>query len=512
MSWNYDRSDERVKKHLDEMGEIEIKPMAREMNLDNLSETVCRDIFGAHVYAEIRNLAELVGELTEPADRQRLIQATHIYQREIARIASAVGAVRIHFQGGRVHLLVYRPINDASEIAAKATLAQLIIDRFGVIFSEEFGDLKDLAIRSGADMGQAIGTRNGTTGDRELLFLGAPANHAAKLMNPGAAARRLTETIFVELDDELGAWARPEDDGDNYRLMRPSAEALEGLLKDRDIEWSAEECRQRVIDDQAAYPADDAGLSGADARIDFDSLSYTNSKLVDGATIYADVSGFTAYIDAAMTDDEKRQALRALHAIRKEMARVIKDDFAGVRVQYQGDRAQGLFHIPRDDASAINNEAVSAAVGLQSSFELVLKSRLPQISHLGLAVGISRGDTIAAKLGERGHRDRICLGQEVLRAEANEELVDAGEIGISSNVREGLSPTLADFFKWRPASNCYVASGLTQDKVDLAEVGKAYDAGKPVYAAPTLSGVTITPQPQPHAQPIKPAASWSDEV
>ena len=61
MAWNREESDRRVRKHLDEMGEIEIKPYTREMDLDNLTETRCRSIHGAHVYAAIRNRAALVG-------------------------------------------------------------------------------------------------------------------------------------------------------------------------------------------------------------------------------------------------------------------------------------------------------------------------------------------------------------------------------------------------------------------------------------------------------------------
>ena len=99
MTWNYDESLARVQKHLDEMGAIEIKPMVREMDLDNLSETVCRDINGAHVYCEIANLSALVATATDKPTRQRLVQAVHLYQREVARIADA--AARAHPIPGR---------------------------------------------------------------------------------------------------------------------------------------------------------------------------------------------------------------------------------------------------------------------------------------------------------------------------------------------------------------------------------------------------------------------------
>jgi hypothetical protein len=500
MVWKYDESYKRVSRHLDEMGEIEINPYVKEMDLDGLSETRCRDIFGAHVYAEIRNLSALVNQRTTKAERQELIQATHLYQREVARIATAAGAERIHFQGGRAHLLIHHPIQDDKQIARKAVLLQLVLDRFGVVFNAEFDNLEDVEIRSGADMGQAIGTRNGTSGDRELLFLGAPANHAAKLLDPEAAARRLTKAIADVLPGDLAAFVAA--DGDTFKLIRPTVTELKVLLERYGVEWSPEACADRLKADRDKFPADEANLWGTTAKIDFDSLSYTNSKLVAAATLYGDVSGFTAFIDAAKTDDEKRERLREFHAIRREMARVVKDDFNGVRVQFQGDRVQGLYNLPADDAAGVSDEAVRAAVGLQSSFEKVLKDLLPRITDLGLAVGISRGDTIAARLGEYAHRDRICLGSEVLRAERNEERVGKFQIGISANVRDHLGDYLAEQFAWDAAKGCYVADGLDQDKLDLADSARALQAGQPVY----IAGATVTTVPTP-GRVVRPAAS-----
>jgi hypothetical protein len=507
MSWDYNVSHDRVEKHLDSMGDIEVKPMVREIDLAGLSETRCRDIFGAHVYAEIRNLSALVSKRTTKAERQELIQATHLYQREVARIAVAVGAERIHFQGGRAHLLIHHPIGDVAEIATKAVLLQIVLDRFGVVFNTEFDDIDDVYIHSGADMGQAIGTRNGTGGDRELLFLGAPANHAAKLIDP-AAPRRMTKAIADAVDDDLAALLTEEsNDPDTFRLARPTVTELADLLETYGVDWSPEASAERLSADREQFPADEAGLWGSDVLIDFDTLSYSNSKLVAAATLYGDVSGFTAYIDAARTEDEQREALRAFHAIRKEMARVVKDDFHGVRVQFQGDRVQGLFSLPSDDADGISDEAVHAAVGLQSSFEKVLKALLPDIASLGLAVGVSRGETIAARLGERAHRDRICLGEDVLRAESNEERSDKTEIGISGNVRDHLSRDLAKHFAWDASKNCYVAKGLYQDRLDLDEGAQALDAGGPAFIK-AAAGVTVISTASGMGRAVRPSSSY----
>lgn len=105
-------------------------------------------------------------------------------------------------------------------------------------------------------------------------------------------------------------------------------------------------------------------------------------------------------------------------------------------------------------------------------------------------------------LSERGHRDRICLGEDVLRAERNEERVGKIQIGISGNVRDHLDEGLSKQFEWDAGKNCYVATGLDQDKLDLAEGAKALESGKPAY----ITGGTITTIPT-AGRVIRPAAS-----
>lgn len=493
MTWNYEESRERITKHLAELDDIEVEKLVREMDLENLTEKTCRQIYGAHVYAELGNLSALVESMNSTGDRKLIVQATHLYQRELARIGEAVDVARIQFQGSRAHFLAYRPIRDARAIATKAVLLQLIIDRFGVVFSDEFTELPDLRVRSGSDIGEAIGTRNGPHGDRELLFLGAPANHAAKLIGAGSE-RRMTEAVKVALPAALTDLVE-EDGAGVYKLTRPSVEALAEMLKTFGIKWSAAECAQRLTSERVTFPVKDVGLSGATDRIDFDELSFYDTKVVAAASVYGDVSGFTAYIDGAVSMADKKAALRAFHAVRREMARVVKSDFNGVRVQFQGDRVQALFHLPADDVEGFSDEAVSAGVGLQSSFELVLKNVVAGIGELGIAVGISQGTTIATKLGERGHRDRICLGAEVLRAERNEENVDQRQIGISANVRENLPDHLAKHFVWNAGANCYVATGLDQNKLDLDEAARDLNKAKPVYIAASAGGAQITTRP-----------------
>lgn len=222
-----------------------------------------------------------------------------------------------------------------------------------------------------------------------------------------------------------------------------------------------------------------------------DSLSIRNNKKVLAASVFADVSGFTAYVDAAETDEEKKDALRVFHAIRRELATVVKKDYEGVRVQYQGDRVQALFHLPKDEEEGIVAEAVEAAVGLQFSIEHTIKEVLPEAEDLSLAVGVDVGTTLASKLGTRGHRDRICVGVPVENAADLEERSEGGRIAITRRVYEALPENLSEGFSYDSEADCYVADGLTAHKLDLAERASDHKAGKAALIATAAAGALV---------------------
>jgi hypothetical protein len=167
---------------------------------------------------------------------------------------------------------------------------------------------------------------------------------------------------------------------------------------------------------------------------------------------------------------------------------------------------------PQQQQTAAEDRAACArrgGIGLHSSFELVLKDLLPAIVSLGIAVGVSQGSTIAARLGPRAHRDRICLGDEVLKAERNEEHVEKQETGISGSVRENLDGDLATHFTWSDTKRCHVTKGLTHEKLALEEDAKAYNLGKSAYVTATASGPLTSSQSTPEARQVKPSSNSS---
>ena len=515
MTWNYDRSRDRIQAHLDVMGDVTMEKLVREADLNNLlSETNCREIFGAHVYVQISNFPQLASQDADDDDSYKeLIRAVHIYQREIGRIVEWVqifDALRVHFQGPKLHALIYRPIDDDEELAARAVLLQLVIKDFvKSVFNPAFTDCDDFLIAGGADLGDVVGTRNGSKGDRELLFIGSPANAAAKIVS-SAGQLHITSNIYDVLGDDLKEICE-DSGGDVYRIAAVGRDELDEKLERYGIGWDRDASAKRIDEDIEKFPLRDICFGSADVAIDLDSLSIRNSKRVLAASIFADVSGFTKYIEACQTEDDKKSALRVFHAIRKETSRVIRNDFSGLRIQFQGDRAQGLVHLPKDNDEKIIERAVNTAIGIQSSMEHAIKDCLPEAADLSMAVGIDIGTTLVSKLGTRAHRDRICLGEAVEHAAINEERVDGKQIGISSDAYDVLSKDLKDHFSYDRRAGCYVATGLTEDKLELAAKAAVYQAGGAFFIKPSSSGITINKEESASATKVIPARSYAPE-
>lgn len=505
MTWNYERTKTRIADHLNSMPQIEVKKLEREADLEDLlSETVCREIFGAHVYLDIPNFSNLVAT-DDATEMKRMIRAIHVYQRQLSMIIESMfDGVRVHFQGARVHVLFYRPIENATKLAAKAFLLMVVArDFLRYVFNPAFPDLDSLTIRGGADLGTVIGTQNGMSGDRELLFLGAPANHAAKILDTGL---RLTATVFEALPSDLQEHCE-ESDNDTYRVATVGKDDVTTLTATHDIEWNRGELTERVEADIELFPLKKIEFSSATELLNFDALSIFMNKAVRGVSIFADLTGFTRFIDSATTPEAREEAIIALHLARKEFTRVIRRDFDGVRVQFQGDRVQALVHLGADDEK-IARKATDIAIALQSSMD-VLRDVYEPMGHLHLAVGMDFGDVIASRLGERGHRDRIVLGGSVMTAAANEERVGKRQIGITMIIKEALSEDIAEHFDWDPVAQCYVATGLTVVTLERKLATVPYSSMAPVTILTTDRGVRVTREEVPGGKPVTPARSFA---
>src|SRR5260370_6365438 len=290
MSWEYDKSIKRIRHHLDTMGQIEIYPFSRTDNLEELlRETVCREIYGTHVYVAVPNFTRLASLASSKASKyQRLIQAVHLYQRAVTQLVELFGGECIHFQGSKLHALFYQPRRQRTfhrgaqkrrQLSAQAILFELVLQEFvQTIFNPAFPGFGDFAIATGTDQGFAIGTRDGIQGDQELLFLGSPANHAAKIIG-STNSLRLTENGYAALPGDLRD--RCNAIGHDLVQLEPvTGTALDKLLNDHSLTWKRDVLLRRIEEEKRQYPLAKIVYSDADAPIDLERLSIFDNKRV----------------------------------------------------------------------------------------------------------------------------------------------------------------------------------------------------------------------------------------
>ena len=475
MSWNYATSLNEIQQHVARLAStpIRINPLDEDLDRATLSEFQCRRVYGAHVYASLPAFARLASRVydTEGVESyQELTRAIHLYQQEVFRIVSLFEGYQVHFQGPKLHAILYKPFGDGTMMAVRAILLQLVLNDFlHRVFHRIFPRYQTLMLASGADIGKTIATANGQRNDREPLFIGSPANYAAKIIHHTDELPRLTQNVHKLLPKEVRKLCVPVEEKqtipmDVYHVPLVDQGTLERLLRWYDIAWRPDVSRR--IFEQAKRSISLASITHRSEQtlIDLDQLSIHNNRRVLAASLFADVSGFTKYVEEHEHTNTQDAAIRIFHAIRREMSRVVSDDYEGLRIQFQGDRVQALFHVPKGDRRAIALQVVEAAMGLQSSIETTLKQCLPaQATSLHLAIGIDIGATFVSRLGVRERRDPICLGRAVECAAALEEACQGQQIAITRSVRQSLPGTLRQHFKRSRQVQGYVATNLTSE-------------------------------------------------
>jgi class 3 adenylate cyclase len=404
------------------------------MDLENVTLKNGRRIQGAHVYATVAGSGQL--QLLDSDDHARsAIQRLALWQAEVAKIAKAFDVPIIAFQGGRVHLLAYRPIDDNETIARKAVLLGRAItymtrDAFNPLFDSE----QHLQARAAADLGETVATRGGVNGDSELLFLGNAANRPAKLLVTNAVL-----TVTTRLSDALGELdyeTTPSSEADAV-IVRMSREAVELAVEEDDVDWSVERSAGRLETELETWPID----------------------------------GYSDYIEAAENDEVKRDAILSLDAIRQELRSVLKSDFKGVRVQYQGDNMIGFAHLPADNEEKIAEVAAEIAAAMQASMSITLPQIVAHVKDLDVSVGVSMKRTVVACLGEYAKRNGLVVGPAPTEAERIQTRLPGKQTGIDKSTYDALPPDIQELYEWSPNAKAYVAEDLSASK--LARVREA---------------------------------------
>lgn len=454
-NWNHDRALQHINAKLKDVESVTIKDYTRDMSLESIPTNVAYRVDGVHLYADIQNLSEMLSiTAVEGIDcHKRTLRFLDQHYRAVKRILDRVDGRRVDFHSQRLHALFTKPYNSETDAEKKriqraVATAQLIID----VLSETKDDDEQIPaakVRIGIDSGLALAVNNGRNGYREPLFLGDPANHAAKLAsNNTARGIYLTNIARAALDiDE-------KDFPEKSPLTRDEVKACQDAAK---LDVTAEEIVEEWRDDLKKNPIGNFQFSRQTPPLcDMDIMALTpaNSKRQEMVSLYADIDGFTAYV-ADNIDDNAEDVVRTLHALRAEMERVVTSDFEGRRVRFIGDCIQalscdGTAHTTDEEKSV--SESTRLAGALRSSFNLTidrLKESGYETGALGLAIGFDLGPVSVTRLGRKGDRVRCAIGRKVIESENRQCACKGDETAIGQAAYDVASAAVQKLFSTR---------------------------------------------------------------
>ncbi|MGO9771223.1 MAG: guanylate cyclase [Roseiarcus sp.] len=358
---------------------------------------------GAHVYVQLCDFGAALTEQDREteASHSRALSMLSLHYAICDRVAAKFEAQRVDYHGGRMHAVIVSPsgAQNARERAQKAVA-------FGDAVIRAIDEAGRIAVntpyrtrvRVGIDAGVSVAVNSGRASEPEPLFLGNPANYAAKLADGDQEGMYISDNVRRDLGQSLFGRGLSIEKAIAYnsRASNPYH------VPDGDV--------SRSIADASVAPFLFHRHTPPLRTIDFKNLTPSKSIRMPLTSLFADIDGFTRYVAQCVDGGRITEMVSNLHVLRSEMAATLKEDFDGRKVRFIGDCLHGLIAegtVAETDESKTVSRAVEVAGGLRSSFELC-QDLLPNIGGLGLAIGIELGSTPITRMGIRGDRSVRC--------------------------------------------------------------------------------------------------------
>jgi len=473
-TWNKNRSDKRIQGKIDALpiDDITIKPYVRDTDLSALGSKEAYRVDGVHLYADILNLKDMlhVTQVEGETCHRRTLRFLNLHYRAVQRIVANESAMLVDFHNQRLHSVVAKPYGDEAQRVHRAiAIGQMVIDVLAR--TGEDADHPSADVRIGIDSGLALAVSNGRRGHREPLFLGEPANHAAKRSGGG-------EATGIYLTDKarkvIGLTKVVNEDA--AALTAAEIATSQGLAKLTSTVHQVVEAWEKDLEANPMGSFVFTGHTPPYANLDFEALSVGNSRRQDAVTVYGDIDGFTKYVSDHIVDDEQaKHVVRALHVLRSELDAVLHEDFKGRKVRFIGDCIHGLLvegtAQTTDVETTISNMTLCAG-GMRSAFDLALE-KLDEAgtdaTSLGLQVGFEFGPMTASRLGKKGDLIRCSVSRGVLTAEQEQGRCSGAQTAIGPMAYAQGSQAVRDVF-----GTARIRKNLTYD-VALSELAAKND-------------------------------------
>lgn len=509
-TWNENSAKARIATRLNEVKTIDIKEYVRDTDLSALATAEAYRVNGVHVYVDILNIGEMLNNTDFEGERchKRTLRFLNNHFRAVRNILLDVDAIQVDFHNQRLHMVVTKPYNDeAARIHRAVATAQLIRDVLAKTNEDGNEPLPAAITRVGIDSGKALAVNNGRKGSREPLFLGNPANQAAKRAGGGTAAG----IFMTNTARKVVCWDAVLDQ-DKTAL---TSDQISTAQKKAALEVTVDQVMKDWKKDLDANPISSYQFyrhTPPFQTLDLEVLTPQNARRQESTSVYADIDNFTVYVaDRIDSDSKAKDIVRTLHVLRSELDAVLDNDFAGLKVRFIGDCLHGILvegtSATTDDAETAKN-ALLCAAAMRSSFKVAiqaLKTAGVDAGDLGLAIGLEHGITSVTRLGVKGQRIRCCISRSVFASEKEQLRCSGRQTAVGETLNKHAPAGLKAFFG--ASRRCSDFEYAAAEQALKPKDEKANAAGGLLKAATAASaGFSFGPS---SAQPSKTPAGFS---
>ncbi|ENV51134.1 MULTISPECIES: adenylate/guanylate cyclase domain-containing protein [Acinetobacter] len=438
--WNHENALNSIENRLKDVNNISITEYAKRRDLSKIKTAEACVLDGVHLYIDILNMDGLLGTTISEGEtcHKRVLQFLSLHYRAIDKILESCGAIRVDYHNQRLHAVITQPYNTESDAESKriykaVAIAKTILDVSNQLDDERDEDntsLPQAKMRVGIDSGIALTVNNGRNGHREPLFLGDPANHAAKIASGGNSSGIFMTNRAREVIGLNRVGSEKNTALNNIDINQIVSQTKIPVTVDQIIEcWR---------NDLNSHPIGKFKFTRQTPPLkDMDILNLTpgNSKRQEAVSIYADIDGFTNYVTEHIYSNPEA-VVKVLHVLRSELERVLTNDFGGRRIRFIGDCVHGVICEGTSQSTNIPETittAVICASAMRSSFDLALEILAQNgidTGDLGLQIGLEYGPIVISRLGKQGNKIRCCISRAVIESENAQMRCDGNQTAL----------------------------------------------------------------------------------
>lgn len=408
---------------------------------------------GIHFYINIANFNEIILEEEKSSRGQEVTRSIHALDTFFTSVESfgkkvSKNLVVEKITGSRLHMYVVDELEPAFQVVKAVSAYSYKLARYMKTDIPKYNSLLDFYINVGVAHGKFYDFEFTTKeGFSELTTIGYAANFAAKLQALSGLNRiSISEVIYNDLSaDEQKKYEKVDEKSiekygqDKYYTVHLIYVNSPVKIENADLQASKDYANSDNLKD--------IDFAGVRAPLNFRNLSKTQCKKLEGIPVFADVRGFTSQFEE--DDSNLEEMARKTQEILEAMYRV-STGHGGIHVQFQGDRELSLYHnVPGQTINgAYQAEQKCFRSAVLASMRMVDAVK-PYSVHVG--VGEDFGTLFATKIGARGEKDNILLGETIIQADAMEDKnAGADQVAITAEVYIGLKDedsNLASKFK-----------------------------------------------------------------